>query len=105
MFKTNEKDCKKIEYVALYCRVASGNTEASNQEIAAQKAKLVDWAKQQGYSSEQMVILVDDGFSGLTLDRPGLQQVFSGNRSYAMLVAVNFSRFGRDLSLVARLVD
>lgn len=105
MFKTNEEDYKKIEYIALYGRVASGNTEVSNREIAAQKATLVHWAEQQGYSPEQPVILVDDGFSGLILDRPGIQQFFSGKRNYAMLVAVDFSRFARDVFLIDRLVD
>ena len=49
MLQTNEKDNKKIEYIALYCRVDSANSQANDLGIEAQKERLALWAKQQGF--------------------------------------------------------
>ena len=105
MLQTNEKDYKKTESIALYCRVGSGTIQADAWAIEHQKKALAQWAADRGFTPEQLVYLVDIGFSGCTLDRPGIRQFLSGDRKYTMLVAVNFSRFARDLSLVDALVD
>ncbi len=105
MLQTNEKDNKKIEYIALYCRVNSANSQANDLGIKAQKERLALWAKQQGFTQEQIIYLVDSGFSGRTLGRPGIQQFLSGGRRYAVVAAVDFSRFSRDLALADELID
>lgn len=105
MVKTNEKDNKKIKYIALYCRVAISDPKADISEITAQKKQLEHWAKQQGYTPEQIITLIDNGFSGFTLERPGIQQFLSGKQKYAALVAVNLSRFARDAFLIGKIVD
>lgn len=105
MLQTNEKDNKKIEYIALYCRVNSANSQANDLGIKAQKERLALWAKQQGFTQEQIIYLVDSGFSGRTLDRPGIQQFLSDGRRYAVVAAVDFSRFSRDLALADELID
>lgn len=105
MLQTNEKDYKKTELIALYCRVGSGNIQADAWAIEHQKKVLAQWTANQGFAPKQLVYLVDIGFPGCTLDRPGIQQFLSGDRKYTMLVAVDFSRFARDLSLVDALVD
>ena len=105
MLQTNEKDNKKIEYIALYCRVDSANSQANDLGIEAQKERLALWAKQQGFTQEQIIYLVDSGFSGRTLNRPSIQQFLSGGRRYAVVAAVDFSRFSRDLALADELID
>lgn len=49
--------------------------------------------------------MVDSGFSGRTLDRPGIQKFLSGDRKYAIMAAMDFSRFSRDLFLADELID
>lgn len=105
MLQTNKKDNKKIEYIALYCRVDSVNSQVNDLGIEAQKKHLALWAKQQGFSQEQIIYLVDSGFSGRTLDRPGIQQFLSGDRRYKIVAAVDFSRFSRNLALADELID
>ena len=105
MLKTNEKDNNKIEYIALYCRVDSANSQVNDLGIESQKKRLAQWAEQQGFTHEQIIFLVDSGFSGRTLDRPGIRQFLSGDRRYAIVAAVDFSRFSRDMLLADRLVD
>ena len=104
MLQTNKKDNKKIEYIALYCRVATPNREASQLAIEGQKKLLTEWALKQGFSQEQIVYLIDIGFSGLTLDRPGIQEFLSGKRNYIAVAAVDFSRFCRDIVLADDLI-
>ena len=80
MLQTNEKDNKKIEYIALYCRVDSANSQVNTLGILTQKKRLALWAEQQGFTPEQIIYLVDSGFSGRTLDRPGIQKfLFPGS--------------------------
>ena len=98
MLQTNEKDNKKIEYIALYCRVDSANSQVNTLGILTQKKRLALWAEQQGFTPEQIIYLVDSGFSGRTLDRPG-------DRKYAIMAAMDFSRFSRDLFLADELID
>lgn len=105
MLQTNEKDNKKIEYIALYCRVDSANSQVNTLGILTQKKRLALWAEQQGFTPEQIIYLVDSGFSGRTLDRPGIQKFLSGDRKYAIVAAVDFSRFSRDLFLADELID
>ena len=133
MLQTNEKDNKKIEYIALYCRVDSANSQVNTLGILTQKKKieyrpffgrfvsptikynivgiktnktrLALWAEQQGFTPEQIIYLVDSGFSGRTLDRPGIQKFLSGDRKYAIMAAMDFSRFSRDLFLADELID
>ena len=105
MLQTNEKDNKKIEYIALYCRVDSANSQANTLGIQIQKKRLALWAEQQGFTPEQIIYLVESGFSGRTLDRPGIQKFLSGARKYAIVAAVDFSRFSRDLFLADELID
>ena len=81
MLQTNEKDNKKIEYIALYCRVDSANSQVNTLGILTQKKRLALWAEQQGFTPEQIIYLVDSGFSGRTLNRPGIQKFLSGDRN------------------------
>ena len=98
MLQTNEKDNKKIEYIALYCRVDSANSQVNTLGILTQKKRLALWAEQQGFTPEQIIYLVDSGFSGRTLNRPGIQKFLSGDRKYAIMAAV-------DLFLADELID
>ena len=51
---------------AIYCRVA----RADGWAIETQKRALIQYAQEQGYRN--IAVYLDNGFSGLTLDRPAL---------------------------------
>lgn len=105
MLQTNQKDYNKTEYIALYCRVATMNQQADDLLIEAQKQRLMEWASQHEYKSDQVDIILEIGFSGRTLNRLGIQQIFSGPRKYAVVVAVKSTRFCRDSALLDKLID
>lgn len=104
MLQTNEKDNKKIEYIALYCRVDSANSQVNTLGILTQKKRLALWAEQQGFTPEQIIYLVDSGFSGRTLDRPGIQKFLSGDRKYAIMAAMVFPGSAVICSLLTNLL-
>lgn len=105
MLQTNKKDNKKIEYIALYCRVATMNQQTDDLLMKAQKHRLLEWATQQGYTSDQVTIISDVGFSGQTLNRPGIQQILFGSPKYAVVAAVKCSRFCRDSALLDKFIS
>ena len=75
------------KHVALYARVAAFNTQTGeNNSIATQLTEMRTFAAQKGW----IVIteFVDIGASGLTLERPGLQNLFAAARERAFDVAL-----------------
>ena len=56
---------------ALYCRTAQKNHEG----IHVQKALLLQYADEHGY--ENTIVYSDNGYNGLSLDRPGFIQMQS----------------------------
>ena len=98
--------------VSLYARVSSKRQE-KRETIASQVEALRTHAKQQGFKIAEDFVCLDDGFSGATLDRPGLDRVRDGaeagqfdavlvhspdrlSRKYAYLILVmeEFERLG-----------
>ena len=61
----------KSQRIALYARVSS---KRQNQErtIETQIAALRDYAEKHDYVLDEDLIFLDDGMSGATLERPGL---------------------------------
>ena len=63
-----------MQMAAIYTRVSS-NQQREAHTIASQTAALVDWAATLDLEVPQQWIFEDDGYSGATLERPGLEQV------------------------------
>src|SRR6476661_4042437 len=59
---------------AIYARVSSEQQKEENT-IASQTAALVDFAREQGYSVPDDWVIEDEGFSGASLLRPGLERL------------------------------
>src|SRR4249920_2203931 len=63
-----------MKTVAIYARVSS-DQQKEDKTIASQTAALKAFASSQGYSVPVEWIFEDEGFSGATLVRPGLERV------------------------------
>src|SRR5438477_7003732 len=59
---------------AIYARVSSDQQKEKNT-IASQTAALIDFAREQGYSVPDDWVIEDEGFSGASLLRPGLERL------------------------------
>ena len=59
---------------AIYARVSSDQQKEENT-IASQTAALVEFAREQGFSVPDEWVIEDEGFSGASLVRPGLEQL------------------------------
>ena len=82
---------------ALYCRVATADQPA----IDLQRENLRAYAKRQGY--ENIEIYEDNGKSGLTFDRPGMNRLQSDihDGKVGRIVTVSLSRIGRNSIRIA----
>lgn len=83
----------KTPRVALYCRVA----HESPLEIDLQKELLTQYAHSLGHND--LAYYMDNGASGLTLDRPGFCQMDAAIRAGAIgtVLVKDFTRLGRDM--------
>src|SRR5215469_16015622 len=59
---------------AIYARVSSDKQKEENT-IASQTAALMEFARSQGYDVPREWIFEDEGFSGASLVRPGLERL------------------------------
>src|SRR5690242_8208667 len=59
---------------AIYARVSS-DQQKEKDTIASQTAALIDFAREQGYSVPDDWVIEDEGFSGASLLRPGLERL------------------------------
>src|ERR1700738_4759762 len=63
-----------MKAAAIYARVSSEQQKEENT-IASQTAELIDFAREQGYSVPDACVIEDEGFSGASLLRPGLERL------------------------------
>ena len=63
-----------MKAAAIYARVSSEQQKEENT-IASQTAALIDFAREQGYSVPDEWVIEDEGFSGASLVRPGLERL------------------------------
>ena len=63
-----------MQTAAIYARVSSDQQKEQNT-IASQTAALIDFAREQGYSVPDDWVIEDEGFSGASLLRPGLERL------------------------------
>src|ERR1700716_3238742 len=100
---------------AIYARVSS-DRQKENHTIQSQTAALIEYAKTHGYTVPSQWQFQDEGYSGATLLRPGLEAVrdlaaagqiaavliyapdrLSRKYAYQVLLAEEFSRYGVEL--------
>ena len=99
-------DYSKI--TALYSRLSVGDEDRDGGEsnsIQNQKKLLANVAKEKGYTN--LVHFLDDGISGVTMDRPGfvemIRQLEQGKA--AAVFVKDLSRLGRNYIEVGRLTE
>jgi site-specific DNA recombinase len=63
-----------VKAAAIYARVSS-DRQKEEQTIASQTAALIEHCRQEGYAVPAEWIFQDEGYSGATLIRPGLERV------------------------------
>ncbi len=83
------------ERAALYVRVSTEEQAKSGYSVPEQKRTLLECAEREGYRVVE--VIVDDGYSGASLDRPGLRRVLELAEAGAVdvVVAVKRDRFFR----------
>ena len=82
---------KSVKKAALYCRTAKTDTIAIQHQLDI----LRQYAAKNGLDYE---VYTDNGYSGLCSDRPAFQQMLRdvGTGKIDKLIALDFSRYGRD---------
>ncbi len=105
MRQSNNKKSRDVT-AFLYERLSrDDNLEGESYSIGNQKKLLIKVAKEKGYTN--LVHFLDDGISGVTMDRPGfvemIQQLEQG-RAAAVFVK-DLSRLGRNYIEVGRLTE
>ena len=63
-----------MKMAAIYARVSS-EKQREERTIASQTAALIEFARSRGLEVPSEWVLEDDGFSGATLERPGLERI------------------------------
>jgi len=106
--------------VALYARVSS-DRQVEEGTIASQLASLHAYAEEHSYALDADLIFIDDGFSGATLIRPGLDALrdramvgtldrvlvlapdrLARNHAHQLVLIEEFKRLGVDIVFVNR---
>ena len=84
--------------VGLYLRLSRDdkNSDSESMSISNQKAILTEYVNERGWSIED--IYIDDGFSGVTFERPSFQRMVSDIKAYRinMVIVKDLSRLGRN---------
>ena len=91
---------------AIYCRLSKDDDQqGESASIANQKKLLAKVAKEKGYTN--LVHFLDDGISGVTMDRPGfVEMICQLEQGKAAAVFVkDLSRLGRNYIEVGRLTE
>src|SRR5664280_2126637 len=66
-----------MKTAAIYARVSS-NQQKEEKTIASQTAALIEFARQENYQVPDEWIFEDEGYSGASLIRPGLERLNRG---------------------------
>ena len=104
--KQSKSNRTKETTAILYVRLSrDDNQEGDSYSIQNQKKLLVKAAKEKGYTN--LITLSDDGISGVTMNRPGFQemiQLIEAGKASAVFVK-DMSRLGRNYIEVGRLTE
>ena len=93
--------CTHSPKVALYCRSATENESA----IERQRDQLLRYVRQTGY--DRLSWYIDNGESGLTLDRPAMKRLLADIASgeIDIVVVAKSDRIARDMTIFAEFVE
>ncbi|MFQ7293270.1 MAG: recombinase family protein [Monoglobales bacterium] len=100
----------KDEYViAKYLRLSSEDGDKAESESMTNQRRLIDnyIRKMFGDIKHRTVELIDDGYSGTNMDRPGMKKllIMAETHTVDCIVVKDFSRFARDYIEVGRYVE
>lgn len=86
-----------VQRVALLARVSTGMQAEEGKSIPAQQAEMREYADRRGWTV--VAEFVDAGYSGSTLDRPGVQAMLEAAeaRSFDVLLVHELSRLSRSI--------
>lgn len=90
--KTTMDGDKKVR-VVIYIRVSTQEQAQEGYSIDEQKRRLIAYCKARGW--QVVEILVDPGFSGSNLERPGIQALISNIKEYDMVLVYKLDRLSR----------
>lgn len=96
MKQSNNKKYRE-ETAAVYVRLSrDDNLDGESYSISNQKKLLLKAAKEKGYSKH--IVYSDDGISGVTMERPGFQQMIKDieNGCLSAVFVKDMSRLGRN---------
>ena len=84
--------------VGIYCRLSKDDDirEGESQSIGHQKEILREFCRKKGWKVEKEY--VDDGYSGLNMERPSLKQLLDdvADKKINVVVTKDYSRLGRN---------
>jgi site-specific DNA recombinase len=112
-----------VKTAAIYARVSS-DRQKEEQTIGSQRAALIEYARSEGYTVPEEWIFQDEGYSGASLVRPGLERlrdlaaegqleallIYSPDRlsrkyAYQVLLCEEFARHGVDVVFIKSAKD
>jgi len=105
MKKSNNRKGRDVT-AALYVRLSrDDNIDGESNSIVNQKKLLTKVAADKGYTN--LLTFSDDGISGVTMKRPGYQQMLEAieNGIVSAIIVKDMSRLGRNYIEVGRLTD
>ncbi len=91
---------------ALYCRLSQEDeNKGDSDSIINQRAILTKYAEQNGFTNLQF--FVDDGYSGVSFNRPGIQKIFELMKAGKVetLITKDLSRLGRNYIEVGNYIE
>lgn len=82
-----------------YLRVSSDGQAEHGYGLDVQRERIAAYAVSQGFAIDEFI--VDDGYSGTTIDRPGLKRLLvlceSGEMTHGMVIVYKLDRLSRSL--------
>ena len=98
-----------METLALYMRISSedSNADIESCSIGNQRDLLYNFlSNQREFDGWNVLEFCDDGYSGTSFDRPGIQKLLSlAGNTVKCIIVKDFSRFGRNLIEVGDYLD
>mgnify|MGYP002167004865 CR=1 FL=1 len=104
--KEKQMNQQPEKITALYCRLSQDDAlDGESNSITNQKALLSKYAAEHGFRNIQF--FVDDGYSGISFQRPGFQEMMKYVEDYSVsaVIVKDLSRLGREYSYMGRLQD
>lgn len=95
--KMNKSNQTENKITALYCRLSQEDEKNGDSDsIINQKAILTKYAEDNGFTNTK--VFVDDGYSGVSFNRPGFQKVLELMESgrVTTMITKDLSRLGRN---------